>query len=109
LTDHDDGSLLEARLRLSPAVRLDQEYEATAEGWQLFSSLVRKQVGLHHVGTIDPFGVQLLGRCDGRKPVRDLLTDLASTLQVDPQGVIASGPGILRRLIEQRFLIPADD
>jgi SAM-dependent methyltransferase len=109
LADHDDGAVLDARLRLSPGVRLDQEYEPAAEGWRLFSSLVRKQIGLHHVGTIDPFGAQLLGRCDGRTPVRDLLTELASTLQVDPQGVIAAGPGILRRLIEQRFLIPADD
>jgi hypothetical protein len=63
--------------------------------------------GLAYTGAIDPIGVRLAILCDGRRPLRDVLVDVAASLGIDVAHITPACLGVVRKLIEQGFLLPA--
>ncbi len=100
----DDAALLEARLVLSPDVRLHQQLRPVDGAWEAVAAEVRRSSGLEYAGSIDAQGAALLVGCDGRRPLRDLVTGLARSVGADPTDVAPAALGIVRRLIAQGFL-----
>jgi len=103
----DDALLLEQRLRVSPDLRLHQSFEPSPEGWQLATSELRLERALTYTGNTDVFLSAAIGRCDGERPLREVLGSLAASLDQDAAGVAPAFLGVVRRLIERGFLLPA--
>jgi SAM-dependent methyltransferase len=103
----DDRALLEARLCVAPGVRWDQQCGVSAAHWQVVSSQLRLASGLAYTGNIDPYVASLVLRCDGQRPVRELLGDLAASLGRDLDGMAPTCLEVTRRLLEHGFLWPA--
>jgi ubiquinone/menaquinone biosynthesis C-methylase UbiE len=104
-TVRDDQALMDARLCVSPDVRLEQQSAPSAEGWRVSASELRLVRGLAYSGTIDTIGANLVTRCDGKRRVRELLTDVAASLEADLESM-ARCLAIVRQLIERGFLLP---
>jgi SAM-dependent methyltransferase len=101
------GDLLEARLKLAPNVRLEQLAEREAGSWRTISARLLRVGGLEYVGKIDGPGAAMLARCDGSRPIRAHLQELAAELGTDMNTLAGPALEIIRRLLEQGFLVSA--
>jgi Methyltransferase small domain len=106
-TMQDDRSLLEARLYVSPGVRWEQQCEPSAGKWQVVSSQLRLASGLAYTGDIDPYVAGLVLRCNGQRPLRDLLAEMATSLGGDLEGLAPACLEVTRQLVRHGFLLPA--
>jgi SAM-dependent methyltransferase len=103
----NDELLLAERFRVSPDACLHERYEHASGGWCLAESELAIRRGLAYAGSVDPYVARLLARCDGRAPLGGLLRELAQSLGQDPPVFAAACLAVVRRLVEQGFLIPA--
>ena len=103
-----DEQLLETRLRYAPDLRLEQQYEPTAEGWKTSASVIHLAKGLAYRGNTDPLIANLIVHCNGEKPLKDLVPSMARALETEPGQVAPMVCQIIRKLIEQGFLLPED-
>ena len=101
-----DAQWMDQRLRLSPDARLRQQFEPGEEGWRLTETELRMARGLAYTGGADPVVAQLIGQCDGQRPLGTLLSDLAASLDQDASVLASACIGVVRRLVERGFLIP---
>ena len=57
-------------------------------------------------GRIDPYVERLLIQCDGSNPLRDLISDMASTLGVEVSSIESAACSMVREFIGRGFLLP---
>jgi hypothetical protein len=105
-TAGEDEKLLETRLHYAPDLRLEQKYEPTPEGWKTTASVIHLADGLTYRGNADPLIANLIVHCDGRKPLKALLPDMARSLGTEPENIAPTLCQLIRKLIEQGFLLP---
>jgi len=103
----DDRDLLDVRLRLAPNVRFEQTSQAVDGAWTQTSGRLRRVNGLGFAGAADPTTAALVVRYDGQRAVRDHLTELAAAAKMPVASIEPSALAIIRRLVEQGFLVPA--
>jgi hypothetical protein len=103
-----ESNLLDARLKLAPNVKLDQMCEAANGAWRAVSGRVRRVGGLEFSGALDGPSAAALARWNGTRPLRDEFIELAAALKTDFEAFVPKALPIVRRLIEQGFLLPAD-
>jgi hypothetical protein len=105
-TVRDDRALLETRLCVSPDVRWEQQCEPSAAKWQVVSSQLRLASGLAYTGNIDPYVAGLVLRCNGQRPLRELMAELATSLGGDLEGIAPACLEVTRQLVQHGFLLP---
>ena len=105
-TVRDDSALLEARLRVSPDLRLHRQSEPSPGGWLDVSTNLHLGRGLAYSGTIDPYVANLVVGCDGRRPLRELLAGTAASLGRSEAEIAPAFCVVVRGLIERGFLLP---
>jgi len=105
-TAASDQELLEEKLRFAPDAVLDQQSDWSQAGWRVKSSQIRHTRGIKYAGTVDRHMTSLLARCDGRRPLRDLLVHMAVDLGADLEQIVPGGLPMVRQLIEHGFLLP---
>jgi hypothetical protein len=101
-----DRELLSTPLRTSRKVRLRQHATLSDGVWGVERQELYFEAGLRYSGRVDPDGVDLLARCDGARPLAEALSGLAVKIGEDPATVTAIALPIVRRLVEQGFLLP---
>jgi SAM-dependent methyltransferase len=101
-----DSALLNTPLRVSPDVRLDQTWAPGEQQMVEESATLRLSRGLAYVGTVDPLMARLVFHCDGQRPVGDLVAEVAEALQIESANIEPEACNLLRRLIQQGFLLP---
>jgi hypothetical protein len=106
LDDRDDDRLLATALTVAPDVVLDERARPSAEGWVVTERRLRQTTALCHQGDVDPGVSAIVAACDGRRTLGDILADVAEAAGVDAADVRAAALPIIRRLIEQAFLLP---
>ena len=106
-TVRDDNTLLNSRLRHSPDIRLEQQFEPAEQGWKATASFISLSKGFAYKGNSDPLIANLLIKCDGQKPLNDLIPDMAASLGADPEQIAPTLCQLIRKLIEQGFLLPS--
>lgn len=105
-TVKEDAELLQTPLRLSPDVRLEQQSQPSMEGWKEVEARIHLAKGLAYIGNVDPYVSKLIVGCNGERPLKELVSEMASSLEVDPATITARLCEVVRRLIEQGFLFP---
>jgi predicted RNA methylase len=103
-----DEDLLDKCLKVAPNVRLEQTSEPGEGMWRQISGRIYRVGGLEYSGALDGSSATALGEFDGRRPLREFLTPLAASLNADTSVFIPGALTLIRRLIEQGFLLPAD-
>jgi methylase of polypeptide subunit release factors len=98
--------LLDISWRLRDDVRLHQVASRDDEGWAVDSQLLQQSAGLRWSGGTDEFGAALLAACDGTMPLRTLFTLLAAAVGISDAEAVEQGLPVVRRLVEQGFLVP---
>ena len=99
------GDLLELRPRLRDDVRLHQVAARGADGWAVHSQLLQQEAALRWTGGVDAYGATLLAGCDGTRRLGDLISVLAASAGLAGGDAAEQVLPVLRRLIEQGFLI----
>ena len=102
----DNSGLLDARLKVSPEVCLERHSEPSPDGWLDVSTYLRFVRGLAYSGAIDPYVANLAVGCNGRRPLRDLLAEMAAALGRSQGDLVPAFCGVVRGLIERGFLVP---
>lgn len=104
LAGMDDDAVLATRPALSRDVRLEQVLLPGDGGWEAAGFHLHRTAGLLYEGRIDGPGARLLGRCDGSRPLSELLAELAAELDAPADAVVADALPTVRRMYEQGFL-----
>ena len=102
-----DEPLLKASFVTSPDLRILQEKRLSPDGWAIESLEVRLARGLFQKGKIDPYVERLLMQCDGTRPLRDLVGDMASQMGVEAEDIESAVIALVRDFVGRRFLLPA--
>ncbi len=100
--------LLSMRLRVSPYVDMQQLCRSSGNGWDIHNVQLRGRQELGYTGKLDQIALTLLSRLDGKRPLGDILVDLATEMKADRDGFERQGIGIARELLKMAFLWPAD-
>ena len=108
LAAHPETALLDVPLRVAPDVVLDDRSRPTADGWETMQRQLRQTAGLRNEGDVDPAVAAIVAACDGRRRLGDILASVAATSDVDLDAMVRAALPIVRRLVEQAFLLPAD-
>lgn len=98
-------ALLDARLQVSPGARLESWLRVGAGRWQPERVVLRQVDGLPFGGLASDEVAALVAGCDGSRPLREVLQDLAQEgADTAPSEVLAS----VRALIANGFLVPLE-
>jgi len=108
LEDADDDVLLASFLVAAPGVRLEQHCEPRDGGWAVTESILSRDAGIPARGAADPYIAALVARCTGRRPLGELVGELAASLGRSRADVAKPLLGIVRQLVLQGILVPAD-
>lgn len=107
LKGRSDEQLLDERLRVAPDTRLEQLLQSAGGGWEVEVGGIRRTDGLQFEATIDAAGARILAACDGGRPVREVLSEVAVEAGAPIDAVARDAGPVVRRMIEQGFLLPA--
>jgi SAM-dependent methyltransferase len=99
------ADLLDTSWQLRADVRLHQVAGRDEDGWGVESQRLAQSAGLRWSGGTDEPGAALLAACDGTMPLRTLFTLLAAGTGVPESDVVEQGLPVVRRLVEQGFLV----
>lgn len=101
-----EANPLDVAWRLRADVRLHQVASRDDDGWLVESSLLQQSAGLRWAGGTDEHGAALLAACDGSMPLRTLFALLAAGAGIEESEAVETGLPVVRRLVEQGFLVP---
>jgi methylase of polypeptide subunit release factors len=100
-----DETLLETRLHVASDVCAEEECQPSPPEWTTTARRLRLTQGLAYACEVNADLLALVGRCDGERPLRILLDDLAATLGQPVADIALAALQVVRRLIEQGFLL----
>jgi SAM-dependent methyltransferase len=105
-----DRTLLDCRLVLADGVHLSLDCVPSDSGWRPSAAQVLRTTGLKYRGSIDVHGSQVLAGFDGKRTFGELLAGIAADLGADVGALAERAVPIVRRLIEQGFVlrVPGD-
>lgn len=102
----EDSALLKTAFVLSPDARLVEQKRPLDHSWALEVAELHLSRGVARKGKVDPYVEQLLIRCDGSRTLGELVDDMAASLTVERERIAPAMCDMVRRLVEQGFLLP---
>jgi hypothetical protein len=105
---HEGDRLAAAHLCVAPDVVLDERAGPHAErGWSVTDRRLRQTAGLRREGEVDGAVAAIVAACDGSRPLAAVLDGAASSAGLDATVMAQAALPVIRRLVEQGFLLPA--
>ena len=109
LDAHPGEQLADAILGVAPDVILDERAQAASGGWAVTSRVLRQTAGLCRDGEIDDVVAAIVAACDGTMSLGAVLRDVAHAADADASTLARAAVPVIRRLVEQGFLLPVVD
>ena len=88
---------------------LDERAQAASGGWAVTSRVLRQTAGLCRDGEIDDVVAAIVAACDGTMSLGAVLRDVAHAADADASTLARAAVPVIRRLVEQGFLLPVVD
>jgi len=105
LQEHaSDDQLLQAKPKLSPDARLEEQLRPSDGKWQATSLNLRLGKGLPYSTTVQPLVVEFLSACDGTRTMGERVAALATKVDAPLEQVQKECAAIARVLIDRGFL-----
>jgi hypothetical protein len=104
----DDRALLDTTFRLAPEARLEQQYSLTTDGLAAVAFRMLLLKGLVFETEVDARVVELVVRCDGRRPLRAVFEEIAASRGADLDALIPGGLVLVRQMLRRGYLLRAD-
>jgi hypothetical protein len=104
-----DAVLLETAPRLAADVHIEQEHAMGAEGLQAVGTRLCKTGGSQFTMRVEPHIGSLAARFDGRRSVRDVLSEMARAFGQSAETMQNQGLAIVRSLLSRGILEPQPD
>lgn len=101
-----DSQLLSKRFRCATDVRLERICAPTPDGWADETFRLFMNRGLAYSGTIDAAIANVVVRCNGSRPVGDLLSETAAALDQPADTIAPDFCNIIRILVRNGILLP---
>ncbi len=105
-TVRDDATLLDTRFRVSPDLRLEQQYAPSEGNWVGTVAKLSLVKGLDYSGEADPHVAKFVGACAGNRTLGELLVEMAGSLGISPAEISPAFLRLARRFIEHGFILP---
>ena len=105
-TVHDDGALLAHAFQAADDLRLHHTLSLKNGEYVVDRSEIQLTGGLQFKGSVDAYTIHLMARCDGRRTVDEVVTELAMKGGAARDQVATACAAIVRRLVALGFLIP---
>lgn len=102
----DDQTLLDLTFQPALQLRLERFSRPSGNGWIDASIRLKMIKGFEWAADIDPFVADMIGNCDGKRPLGLLLEQMARSLEKSPSDIAPVFFKVVRGLIEKGFLIP---
>ena len=110
LENHNsDEALGRSKPLLSPDVRLESFHRAVDGKWHPAALTLRLTAGFPFFVEAQPILADFLVRCDGKRTVNELCTDLAARLKKPVEAVAPDCLKIVRTMIERGLLLPGEE
>jgi protein-L-isoaspartate O-methyltransferase len=103
--DRVGNELLDIKLRMAPSFSIDTSRTWDGTSWDAGSYWIRQGSGFEFEATVDASIANLLRRCDGTKPLRELIAALAADANVSFDAVAAGCLKVIRATIQRGFLV----
>jgi methylase of polypeptide subunit release factors len=100
----DERHLLDMAFALTPDHQLEQVLRAENDRWVVSQARVKQTRGFQFVGNVDRMVSSLLAGCDGQRPLRAIVADLAAGLGAEVDQIAAPCLGVVRKLLASGFL-----
>ena len=104
-----DAGLLETSPRLAADVHIQQEHAMGAEGLQAVGTRLCKTGGSQYTMHVEPYIGSLAARFDGRRSVRDVLSEMALVFGQRVESIQDQGLAIVSSLLDRGILEPQQD
>lgn len=105
---NSDEAMGRAKPRMSPDVRLESFHRALDGKWQQDGLTLRLTTGFPFFVEVQPILADFLGRCDGKRSVNELCSDLATRLKRPVDAVTPECLKIVRTMIARGLLLPGE-
>ncbi|MHC4474365.1 MAG: methyltransferase [Planctomycetota bacterium] len=105
----EDKQLLDQRLRLDEHHHLEHQLKVEDGRWALASARLYASKGVPFAGNVDMYTANLLALLDGRRTLRQAISELADQTQADPEKLVSACHAAVRKLMQSGFLSPAPD
>lgn len=104
----DDAGLLAAKLRVNHDVRLEQESQPHKAAWRPKESTLYRTSATAPRASADPYVLRLIAGCNGQRPLGEIIGTIAASLGRSSSDVTPAMLPIVRQLVLEGFLLPAD-
>ncbi len=104
----NDEDFLKLSLIASNDLRLERISAPSQNGWVDESFGIYLVKGLAYAGDIDFYVADIISRCNGKKPLKEILNELAARVGKPADDIAAPFCGIIKGLVERSFLLPLD-
>ena len=104
----DHARWLASAFRLNPDTRLEQTFRPARDGWEEIEVRVARTSGLAYVVRADVAAANLLARCDGSRPLGLLISELAASIEADPESLIEPVVTVVGNLVQSGVLEPSE-
>lgn len=108
LDTHSDEDLLDTRPSLPASAAMTQRFTISAEGWKVASLDLHLNEGLPYSIGLQSQVADFVGRCDGKRTLREIAEQTAASNGVDPALVRQESCRIVRQFADRGMLILAD-
>ena len=106
LRERDLDRLLATRYRAADGLRLEQEAELGADGWEVGRQVLTATGGLRWSEEVDPLVLALVGGANGQLPLGEQLELLAMAHGAAPAELTAVAGPLVAHLVERGFIEP---
>ncbi len=72
--------------------------------WDVRQAVLRQTKGFAFAGEVDRLLSTILVRCDGQRPLGDVVSEVAEDFHVDPEQSARAATAVIRKLLESGFL-----
>lgn len=100
----DERELLEKSFVLAADHELQYSMAAESGRWSVRQAVLRQTQGFAFSGEVDRLLSTILARCDGRRTLGDVVSQVAAEFHADPEQAALAATAVIGKLLESGFL-----